>query len=54
MDYFRISVNVVEKNRISGNKHKSIRKSRNKIIKILIKLKCQNLPKSRFEYLSKY
>ena len=46
-------VDIVEKNEIYGNKHRSIRKSRNKMVKILAKLKSRNLPKFKFRNLSR-
>ena len=44
---------MVEKDLISNSKYKNIRKSGNKMVKILIKLKIRNLSKFRFENLSK-
>ena len=38
---------MVEENKIGINKYKSIKKSRNKLVKILAKLKYWNLPKFR-------
>ena len=45
---------MVKKDRISNSKYKNIRKSENKIVKILAKFKCQNLLKSRFKNLFKF
>ena len=49
--YWPILVNIVEKNRISNSKNENKRKNRNKLVKILTKLKSGNLFKSRFENL---
>lgn len=45
--YLIALVYIVDENRFSDNKCRRIRKSRNKIIKILTKLKRQNLSKSK-------
>ena len=38
-------IDIVEKDKVSSSgKYKSIKKSRNKIVKILAKIKSQNLP----------
>ena len=42
-----ILVNKVEKNGVDSNEHKSIKKSRNIIVKILTKSKSWNLSKSK-------
>ena len=44
---------MVEKDRIDGNKYKSVRKSENKIVKIFTKSKYWNLPKSKSRNLFK-
>ena len=43
------SVDMIKKDRVSNGKYRSVRKSRNKTVKILAKLSSQNLlkPKSR-------
>ena len=40
---------MLERNKVGSNKYKSIKKSENEKVKILAKLKSQNLPKSRFK-----
>ena len=47
-----VLVNWVKNDKIDGNKYKSIRKSENKIVKILAKSKSWNI--SKFENLSKF
>ena len=42
---------MVEEDKIDGSKYKSIKKNRNKIVKILAKSKSRNLYKPRFESL---
>ena len=44
-------VNTIKKDYINDNKHKIIRKSRNKKLKISNMLKSQNLSKSKFKNL---
>ena len=46
-------IEKVEKNRVGGNECKSIKKSGNKIVKILAKLKSWNLPKFKSRNLFK-
>ena len=46
-------VNAVVKNRIGSSKYQNIKKSRNEIIKILVKSKSWNLLKFKFKNLSK-
>ena len=48
-----VSVDTVEKDKVDNNTCKNIRKSRNKTIKLLAKLKSQNLPKFKSENLFK-
>ena len=45
---------MVEKTRIGSSKYKSIKKSGNKISKILAKLKIWNLPKSKSKNFFKF
>ena len=49
-----ISVNIIKKDEISNNKYKGIKKSGNKMIEILVKLKNRNLFKFRFINLFKF
>ena len=42
-----VLVNIVKKERVNSNKYKSMKKSRNKVVKILAKSKSWNLPKFR-------
>ena len=49
--YLAISINIVEENRFSSREYKNRRKSENKKIKILTKLKSRNLPKFKFKNL---
>ena len=44
-----ILVDLIEKYKNSSNKYKNIKKSRNKIIKILAKQKSWNLPKFKLK-----
>ena len=46
-NYLLISINVVEKKKIGSSKCRNIKKSENKIFKVLAKLKSWNLPKSK-------
>ena len=46
-----MSINWVKKDKVDCNKCKSIRKSWNKIVKILAKSKSRNLSKYKFENL---
>ena len=48
------SVDMIKKDRISNSKYRSIRKSRNKIVKNLTKLLSQNLPKPKSGNLIKF
>ena len=41
--YLPVLVDIIKKDEIDSNKNRNIRKSRNKLIKILIKLKSWNL-----------
>ena len=49
--YLLTLINTFEDDGFDNNKHKSIKKSRNKMIKILTKLKSRNLFKFKFENL---
>ena len=49
-----VLVNLVEKNEVGDGKSKSIRKNRNKIVKILIRLKSGNLSNFKFKNLSRF
>ena len=44
---------TIKKDRVSGSKYKSIRKSENKMVEILANLKSWNLPKLKFGNLFK-
>ena len=52
--YLSILLDIVKKDKVGGNKYKRVRKSRNKIVKILAKPKSWNLPKLKFENLFKH
>ena len=54
MDYLHILKNVIKKDGASSNKYKSIKKSGNKIVKISVNLKNQNLSRFKSENLSKF
>ena len=47
--YLVVLIYIVEENKVGVDKYKSIRKSGNKIVKILAKLKSRNLPKCSFQ-----
>lgn len=53
MKYLLIWINVIEKDRVDNNKYIDIKKGRNKIVKILNKLKSRNMSNFRFRYLPK-
>ena len=49
----RALINIVKRDKVNSSEYKNIRKSGNKIIKILTKSKSRNLSKSRSENLFK-
>ena len=51
--YLLASVNIIEENKISISEYKSVKKSGNKMVEILAKLKSWTLPKFRLKNLSK-
>lgn len=53
MKYLLIWINVIEKDRVDNNKYIDIKKGRNKIVKILNKLKSRNMSNFRFRNLPK-
>ena len=48
-----IFIDIIKKDKASNVEYKNIKKSENQKVEILAKLKSRNLPKSRFESLSK-
>ena len=52
--YLLPSLNIVKEDEFGSDKYKSIRKSRNEIVKMLAKLKSWNLAKSRSKNLLRF
>ena len=49
-----VFINIVKEDKIDNNEYKSIKKIRNKMVKILAKLKSLNLSKSRSKNLFRF